>query len=111
MAVKEFISLFLTMTFVAHGIAFTILGVRRRRVYYFFLTGTFTFLTAIYFVKFEGLALEVPGTHFPLTWLLRLGALLCTLTYLAVIYNVEGSWLWKLRHGRGVGTHDRVQDG
>lgn len=103
MHLKEFISLFLMITFVLHGIAFTIIGLLRRKAYYFFLTGTFIFLTAIYLIKFEGLAVEVPGTNLPLSWLLRLGALLCTLTYLYIIYNVEGSWLWKLAHSRKKG--------
>ena len=98
MLVKEFIALFFTITFVLHGVAFTILGIRRRKAYYFFLTGTFTFLTAIYLIKFENLALDVPGANFPLSWLLRLGASLCTLTYLCMIHKVEGSWLWKLMH-------------
>jgi hypothetical protein len=98
MALKEFVALFLTISFVLHGIAFTILGTWRRKTYYFFLTGTFTFLTAIYIMKFESLAPEVPGTKFPVSWLLRLGASVCTLTYLSIIYKVEDSWLWKLRH-------------
>lgn len=98
----KFIAAFLLITFIAHGVAFTILAVKRRRAYYFFLTGTFAFLTAIYFIKFEGWQPSVPGTDFPMTWLLRIGATACTLTYLCVIYNIEGSWLWRLtRGGRG----------
>jgi hypothetical protein len=100
MNINHFIALFLLVTFVLHGVAFTVLALKRRRAYYFFLTGTFIFLTAIYFIKFEGWRPEVPGTHFPATWLLRIGATLCTLIYLRVIYNEEGSWLWKLRNRR-----------
>jgi hypothetical protein len=51
---------------------------------------------ALYFLKFERLVIEVPGAGYPLTWLLRAGALLCTSFYLSVIYDLEGSWLWKL---------------
>jgi len=102
MALGNFISLFLLITFVAHGVAFTILGVKRGRAYYFFLTGTFTFLSAIYFIKFEGWQATVPGTRLPATWLLRIGATACTLIYLRIIYKVESSWLWRLaRRGRG----------
>ena len=92
----SFIVLFLLITFVAHGVAFTILAVKRRRAYYLYLTGTFIFLTAIYFIKFEGWQPIVPGTAVPATWLLRIGATACTLIYLRIIYHVEGSWLWKL---------------
>jgi hypothetical protein len=96
MDLQTFIAAFLLVTFICHGVAFTILGVKRRRTYYFFLTGTFTFLAAIYFIKFEGWQLSVPGTAFPATWLLRIGATACTLIYLRIIYSEEGSWLWKL---------------
>jgi len=94
----SFISFFLIITFILHGIAFTFLGWKRRKIHYFFLTGTFVFLTAIYFIKFEGWALRVPGTNFPATWLLRIGATLCTLTYLRFLYREEGSWFRKLIH-------------
>jgi hypothetical protein len=77
--------------------AFALLGFRRGRPYYFLLTGTFTFLTAIYFMKFEGWTPKVPGTSLPITWLVRTGAILCTLLYLRAIYNEKGSWLWRLR--------------
>lgn len=97
MDIKSFVALFLVITFVLHGLVFAILGLKRRRTYYFFLTGTFAFLTAIYLIKFEGWTLRVPGTGFPATWLLRIGASLCTLIYLSFIYKEEGSWLWKLR--------------
>jgi hypothetical protein len=100
MTLGSFIYLFLVVSFVAHGVAFAVLAVKRRRTYYFFLTGTFIFLTAIYFIKFEGWQPAVPGTHFPVTWLLRLGATACTLIYLSIIYKEEGSWLWKLTRGR-----------
>ena len=96
MAGKNLVPLFLLITFVFHGIAFTIIGMKRRKIYYFFLTGTFVFLTAIYWIKFEGWELRVPGTRFPATWALRIGATLCTLIYLRSIYHEEGSWLWKL---------------
>ena len=100
MELKSFVAAFLLATFICHGVAFTILAVRLRRAYYFFLTGTFTFLTAIYFMKFGGWELTVPGTIFPATWLLRVGATLCTLIYLRFIYREEGSWLWRLTHRR-----------
>ena len=95
---ESFVALFLLITFVLHGIVFTLLGVKRRKMRYFFLTGTFIFLTVIYFIKFEGWILRIPGTDFPATWLLRIGATLCTLTYLRFLYREEGSWLWKLTH-------------
>jgi hypothetical protein len=100
MAFGSFIYLFLLVTFVIHGVVFTILAVKRRRRYYFFLTGTFLFLTAIYFIKFEGWEPPVPGMNFPAVWLLRICATACTLIYLRIIYNEEGSWLWKLRRGK-----------
>ena len=96
MELSRFIALFLLLTFVGHGIAFIALGLRRRKGYYFFLTGTFAFLTAIYLIRFEGWELSVPGTDFPATWFLRIGATLCTLTYLKTIAGEEGTWLWKL---------------
>ena len=97
MNVKDFIALFLTVTFVLHGGAFTALGFIRRKKYYFLLTGTFTLLTAVYFIKFEGWDPKLPGSSFPATWLLRIGAVLFTLTYLRIIYGEEGSWLWRLK--------------
>jgi hypothetical protein len=100
MTLGSFVYLLLALSFVAHGIAFTVLAVKRRRRYYFFLTGTFIFLTAIYFIKFEGWQPSLPGTGFPATWLLRIGATACTLIYLRIIYGEEGSWLWKLRNRR-----------
>jgi hypothetical protein len=105
MTLGSFIYLFLVISFVAHGVAFTVLAVKRRRTYYFFLTGTFIFLTAIYFIKFEGWQPAVPGTHFPAIWLLRLGATACTLIYLRIIYREEGSWLWKLTRRRAGNRH------
>lgn len=98
--VGGFIAPFLVVTFVLHGMAFCFLGWRRRKTHYFFLTGTFVFLTAIYFIKWEGWSVSVPGTDLPATWLLRIGATLCTLTYLRSLYREEGSWLWKLTRGR-----------
>jgi hypothetical protein len=100
MTLGSFVYLLLVLSFVAHGIAFTVLAVKRRRRYYFFLTGTFIFLTVIYFIKFEGWQPSLPGTGFPATWLLRIGATACTLIYLRIICNEEGSWLWKLTRGR-----------
>ena len=96
MEFNSFVAAFLLVTFVCHGGAFTVLAVKWRRAYYFFLTGTFTFLAAIYFIKLEGWQLSVPGTDFPATWLLRIGATVCTLIYLRLIFREEGSWLWKL---------------
>ena len=96
MELSRFVALFLLVTFVGHGIAFIALGVKRRKGYYGFLAGTFAFLSALYFIKFEGWELNVPGTDFPATWFLRIGATLCTLTYLKAIAGEEGTWLWKL---------------
>jgi hypothetical protein len=100
MDLKNFVALFLVITFVLHGIAFTFLGFKRRKGYYFFLSGTFAFLTAIYLMKFAGQFLSVPGTDLSATWLLRIGATLCTMIYLRCIYREEGSWLWKLTRRR-----------
>jgi hypothetical protein len=97
MDVGSFWAIFLTVTFIVHGIAFTVLGFSRGRSYYFLLSGTFTFLTAIYLMKFEGWTPEIPGSTFPVAWLLRSGAILCTLLYLRALYNEDGSWLWRLR--------------
>ena len=102
MDLKSFVALFLVVTFVLHGIAFGFLGLKRRRSYYFFLTGTFVFLSAIYWIKFEGWELSVPGTRFPVTWALRIGATLCTLIYLRSIYHEEGSWLWRLTRNKKI---------
>ena len=100
MELSRFVALFLLVTFVGHGIAFTALGLKRRKGYYVFPTGTFAFLTAIYLIKFEGWELSVPGSDFPATWLLRIGATLCTLIYLKAIAGEEGTWLWKLLRRR-----------
>lgn len=96
----EFIYLFLIITFVLHAVAFTVLALRRRKTYYFWLTATFSLLTLIYLMKLEMWSGTVPGTRLPWTWLLRIGATLSTLIYLGMIYRVEGSWLWKLIHRR-----------
>jgi hypothetical protein len=88
----------LTLTFVVHGVAFTLLGFMRRKKYYFFLTGTFTFLTALYLMKFEGWRIDVPGTGVSAAALFRVCAMLCSLAYFNVIYNEPGSWLWKFRN-------------
>ncbi|MGH7830544.1 MAG: hypothetical protein ACREP8_10250, partial [Candidatus Binatia bacterium] len=92
-----FMALFLTITFILHGIAFGILGFMRCKSYYFYLTGTFTFLTAIYLMKLVGWSIGIPGTGFSVALLLRICAMLCTLSYLRFIYNEEGSWMWKIR--------------
>lgn len=92
----SFIAFFLIITFILHGLAFTLLGWKRRKLHYFFLTGTFVFLTAIYFIKFEGWTLRIPGTDFPVTWLLRIGATFCTGIYLWSLSREEGSWVWRL---------------
>lgn len=97
MHVGSFLAIFLTATFIVHGIAFTLLGFSRGRSYYFLLSGTFTFLTAIYLMKFEGWTPKVPGSTFPVAWVLRGCAILCTLLYLHAIYNEKGSWLWRLK--------------
>lgn len=101
MSLRDLLHLFLVVTFVLHGLAFATLGVRRRKVYYFFLTGTFIFLTTLYFVKFKGWDLRVPGIDWPANWLLRAGAALSTLTYLWLLNREEGSWLWRLTHRGG----------
>ena len=87
---------FLVATFVVHAIAFTILGVKRQKKYYFWLTGTFSFLTAIYLLKFRELALMMPGTNFPLIAGIRILAIGCTLTYLIIIARTPGTWLSRL---------------
>src|SRR5688572_18514160 len=91
-------ALFLIITFVLHGLAFTVLGLRRDKAYYFFLSGTFSLLTAIYFIKLEGWNPRVPGTGLPAIWVLRIGASICTLGYLRCLSREEGSWFWKLMH-------------
>ncbi len=97
MDIKIFLALFLTVTFILHGIAFTILGFKRRKMHYFFLTGTFTLLTTIYFLKYEGWTLMIPGINLSAAFILRIAAILFTLAYLRGIYGEEGSWLWKLK--------------
>ena len=101
MDIKIFLALFLTITFIIHGIAFTFLGLKRRKIHYFSLTGTFTFLTAIYFLKFEGWTLIIPDIDLSAAFILRIAAILCTLAYLRGIYNEEDSWLWKLKRWIG----------
>lgn len=100
MDIKSLLALFLIITFVLHGIAFTFIGLKRGRSHYLLLTGTFSLLIAIYLIKFEAWTVRVPGTTFPATWLLRIGATIFTLSYLHVIYKKEGTWLWKLA-GKG----------
>ena len=97
MGIQSFLPLFLIVTFALHGIAFTFLGMKRRKSRYFFLTGTFIFLTSIYFIQWEGWSLRVPGTSISVTGFLRIAATFCTLFYLRSIYGEEGSWFWKLR--------------
>lgn len=97
MDLYRFIALFLAVTFVMHGAAFTILGVKRHKGYYFFLSGTFALLTGLYFIRFEGWTLYLPGTDLSAASLLRIGAVLCTASYLGSIHKEEGSWLWKLK--------------
>lgn len=101
MDTASFLTPFLIATFVLHGIAFTILGLRQHKAHYFFLTGTFVLLTTLYFIKFEEWILRVPGTTFPITWLLRIGAAFCSLIYLRSLYREEGSWLWRLTRRSG----------
>jgi len=96
MELGDFVNVFLIITFVLHGVAFTILGLKRRKVTYFVLTGTFVFLTALYLVKFEGWDMPLPGARGLLTWALRAGATLCTAVYLCLIYREPASWLRKL---------------
>lgn len=91
---------FLVATFVVHAAAFTILAVKRRKRYYFALTGTFVFLTAIYVLKFRELSLVFPGTDMSLTLVLRILAIGCTMGYLALIARIPGTWLSRLI-GRG----------
>lgn len=102
---EKLLFFFLTVTFVLHGVAFTVLGVRRRKPNYFMLTGTFVFLTTIYLIKFEDWAVALPGTSFPLTWLFRIGATVCSVIYLCLIYQEEGSWLWEVRHWQKKRAH------
>lgn len=89
---------FLAATFVIHAVAFTILAVKRRKSYYFCLTGTFVFLTALYLLKFYEISwrLAVAGTGMSLQVALRISAIACTLTYLWVIARTPGTWLSRL---------------
>ena len=100
MSPRDLLNLFLVLTFVLHGLAFATLGLRRRKIYYLFLTGTFIFLTTIYLIKFERWDPRLPVVDWPATLLLRAGATLCTLTYLWLLGREEGSWLWRLMHRR-----------
>jgi len=95
---RSLVAILLTVTFIIHGIAFTIIALRRRKPHYFFLTSTFTFLAAIFFIRFESWTLKLPFIGLPVTMLLRMGAALCTTGYLWFTYNEEGSWVWKLTH-------------
>lgn len=90
----------LVLTFVLHCVAFTVLAIRRRKSYYFFLTGTFVFLTALYIMKFLSLSPTVGGTGVELRLVLRIGAIACTATYLIVLARTPGSWFSRLL-GRG----------
>ncbi len=87
---------FLAFTFVAHCAAFTILGVRRKKSYYFFLTGTFFCLTAVYVLKFLELKPMVMNTEMPWIMIIRIAAILCTLTYLTTIACTPDTWLNRL---------------
>ena len=87
---------FLTFTFVAHCAAFTLLAVRRRKPYYFLLTGTFSFLTAIYALKFFSITGTLPGTDVSIRTAFRVCAVSFTLAYLFAISRIEDSWLRRL---------------
>ena len=91
---------FLAVTFVVHAAAFTMLAVKRRKRYYFALTGTFVFLTAVYVLKFREISLVFPGTDLSLTLVFRIMAIGCTTGYLALIAKIPGTWLSRLI-GRG----------
>lgn len=87
---------FLMVTFVIHFLAFTVLAVVRRKPYYFLLSATFLFLTALYYLKFRAFFPNVPGTFLSVVVLLRVCAIACTLAYLIVISRIEGTWLHRL---------------
>ena len=86
----------LVATFVVHCVAFTVLAIKRRKPYYLLLTGTFTFLSAVFLLKFFALAITVPGTEFPLQWIFRIFAVGCTLGYLIWISGIRGTWMSRL---------------
>lgn len=96
MMTRHFLFGFLLGTFVLHGIAFTVLGIVRKKRYLFFLTGTFTFLSGVYYLKFREFFPNIPGMAVSAVVVLRICAIACTLTYLATIYRIEGTWLNRL---------------
>lgn len=87
---------FLLVTFVVHFIAFTVLGIVRRKKYYFFLSGTFACLTAIYYLKFNEFFPNIPNTAISAIVALRVGAICCTCLYLITIARIEGTWFNRL---------------
>ena len=91
---------FLAATFVIHCVAFLILGIKKRKPYYFALTATFVFLTAIYVLKTRGLDPAFSATGWPIIVMLRVCAISCTITYLVWIARMPGTWLSRLI-GRG----------
>ena len=92
----------LVVSFAAHAIAFAILAVKRQKKYYYFLIGTFAFLTALYSLKFNW-GSAIPAWFGPTiapTLVLRMLAIGCTLGYLLTISKIKGSWLSRVM-GRG----------
>ncbi len=91
---------FLLATFIVHGIAFTVLGLVRKKRYLFFLTGTFVCLSARYYLKFRDFSPNIPNTAVSVAVVLRICAIACTLMYLTTIYRIEGTWLNRLLRKR-----------
>ncbi len=91
---------FLVLTFIVHGAAFLILARKKQKPYYLALTGTFTFLTALYLLKYLSMTPTFPGTGISVYLVLRAMSIACTATYLLWISRVKGTWLSRLI-GRG----------
>lgn len=85
--------LILDAVFAIHVIGFIVLGAWRGQGRYFVVAGTFLALSLLYGLKATGLA------AYASIWcivLLRVGAIGCTLCYLALTGGREGTWVNRL---------------
>ncbi|OGH56223.1 MAG: hypothetical protein A3G34_13390 [Candidatus Lindowbacteria bacterium RIFCSPLOWO2_12_FULL_62_27] len=87
---------FLLFAFIIHFLAFTVLAVVRRKYYYFLLSGTFVFLSVIYYFKFQRICPNFPNTAVSVIVTCRVLAVSCTAAYLFTIARLPGTWLSRL---------------